>query len=166
LTGLYSKKNFMMHYEKDAVPREPGETLPVATFTVEDLDLVAENLGHTGAQEVIQSLGAFVNKSFGEAGISTRIGRDQIVTIFPHTTLDEAERILVDFARKLQEHGLRDIQIETQTGMPSGDSFFFSVSAGLAEGKAGDDLDFISQKALSTKKTIARFQYQKRGKTE
>jgi len=165
LTGLYSKKNFMMHYEKDAVRREPGETLPVATFTVEDLDLVSENLGHTGAQEVIQSLGAFVNKSFGEAGISTRIGRDQIVTIFPHTTLDEAERILVDFARKLQEHGLRDIQIETQTGMPSGDSFSFSVSAGLAEGKAGDDLDFISQKALSTKKTIARFHYQKRGKT-
>ncbi len=163
LTGLYSKKNFMRLYEQDVNQRDPDQTLPVATFTVQGLDLVAENLGHTGAQEVIQALGAFVNTHFGDAGISTRIGRDQIVTIFPHTTLDEAERILEDFARKLQEQGLRDIELETQAEPPSSDCFAFSISGGLAEGKASDDLNLISQKAISTQKTIARFECQKRG---
>jgi phospholipid/cholesterol/gamma-HCH transport system ATP-binding protein len=164
LTGLYSKKNFMRLYEHDVTHREPDETLPVAAFTVEGLDFLAKNLGDTGAQEVIQSLGAFVNTHFGDAGISTRIGRDQIVTIFPHTTRGEAERMLEDFARKLQEHGLRDIELETQAEIPSSDCFAFSVSAGLAEGRVGEDLGLISKKAIATQKTIARFECQKRGK--
>jgi phospholipid/cholesterol/gamma-HCH transport system ATP-binding protein len=92
LTGLHSKKSFTKVYEKALSHKEPEETLTVAVFTLDDLDGVSENLGHAKAQELIQSLGVYINKHFGEVGISNRSGRDQIGTILPSTDRGAAER--------------------------------------------------------------------------
>jgi phospholipid/cholesterol/gamma-HCH transport system ATP-binding protein len=106
LTGLHSKKNFMNLYEKDVKQKEPHEAITVLIFTLDDLDGLSENVGHTQAQEVIQSLGEYVNKHFGDMGISTRLGRDQIATILPNTDRNGADRMLNDFVRELQEQGI------------------------------------------------------------
>ncbi len=92
--------------------KEPEETLTVAVFSVADLDGVSEYLGHTKAQELIQSLGAYINKHFGDVGISNRFGRDRIVTILPSTNHEAAERLMGNFARDLKEQGLSGIQAE------------------------------------------------------
>jgi len=154
LTGLYSKKTFTRVYEKAVSQKEPEETLTVAVFTLDDLDGVSENLGHTKAQELIQSLGAYINKHFGDVGISNRFGRDQIVTILPSTDRDTAEGLLENFAQDLKKRGLVGIQAEIQ---PS-DCFTFSILAGLAEEKASVDIEITSEKAKSLQKEIARFQ--------
>ena len=154
LTGLYSKKTFTRVYEKAVSQKEPEETLTVAVFTLDDLDRVSENLGHTKAQELIQSLAAYINKHFGDVGISNRFGRDQIVTILPSTDRDTAEGLLEKFAQDLKKEGLVGIQAEIQ---PS-DCFTFSILAGLAEGKASADIETTSEKAKSLQKEIARFQ--------
>ena len=154
LTGLYSKKTFTRAYEKAVSQKEPEETLTVAVFTLDNLDRVSENLGHTKAQELIQALGAYINKHFGDVGISNRFGRDQVVTILPSTDRDTAEGLLEDFTKDLQEGGLVGIQAEIQ---PS-DCFSFSILAGLAEGKASTEIEITSEKAKSLQKEIARFQ--------
>ncbi len=154
LTGLYSKKTFTRVYEKAVSQKEPEETLTVAVFTLDDLDGVSENLGHTKAQELIQSLAAYINKHFGDVGISNRFGRDQIVTILPSTDRDTAEGLLENFAQDLKKRGLVGIQAEIQ---PS-DCFTFSILAGLAEEKASVDIEITSEKAKSLQKEIARFQ--------
>jgi phospholipid/cholesterol/gamma-HCH transport system ATP-binding protein len=158
LTGLYSKSNFTALYEKNLQDKEPEETITVAMFTVDDLDGLIENLGHTEAQEVIQALGAYVNKHFGDVGISTRVGTNQIATILPHTDRNAAERMLDDFARELQDKGLGHIEAEAQAKIESTECFTFSILAGLAEGKVSEDIEITSQRAKSTQKTIARFQ--------
>ncbi len=154
LTGLYSKKTFTRVYEKAVSQKEPEETLTVAVFTLDDLDEVSENLGHTKAQELIQSLAAYINKHFGDVGISNRFGRDQIVTILPSTDRDTAEGLLENFAQDLKKRGLVGIQAEIQ---PS-DCFTFSMLAGRAEEKASVDIEITSEKAKSLQKEIARFQ--------
>ncbi len=154
LTGLYSKKTFTRVFEKALSQKEPEEILTVAVFTLDDLDGVSENLGHAKAQELVQSLGAYINKHFGGVGISNRFGRDQVVTILPSTDLDTAEGLLENFTKDLQERGLVGIQAEVQ---PS-DCFTFSILAGLAEGKAGADIEVTSASARSRQKEIARFQ--------
>ncbi|MFQ5949450.1 MAG: ATP-binding cassette domain-containing protein [Nitrospiria bacterium] len=154
LTGLYSKQTFTKVYEKALSQKEPEETLTVAVFTVADLDGVSENLGHTKAQELIQSLGAYINKHFGDVGISNRFGRDQIVTILPSTNHKAAERLLENFVRDLKEQGLSGIQAEIQPA----DCYTFSVLAGLAEGKASTEIEITSERAKSLQKEIARFQ--------
>lgn len=154
LTGLYSKKTFTKVYEKALSHKKPEENLSVAVFTVDDLDGVSENLGHTAAQEIVQSLAVYINKHFGDVGISNRFGRDQIVTILFSTDRDAAHRLMENLARDLQERGLIDIQAETQ----SAEFYTLSILAGLAEGKAGEDIDIISERAKSLQKGIARFQ--------
>jgi phospholipid/cholesterol/gamma-HCH transport system ATP-binding protein len=150
LTGLYSKKTFTKVYEKAMSRKQPDENLTVAVFTVADLDGVSEHLGHTTAQEIVQSLAVYVNKHFGEVGISNRSGRDRIVTILAFTDRAAAEGLMENLAGDLRERGLVDVQ-------PAG-SYTLSILAGLAEGKAGEDIDVISGRAGAQQKEIARFQ--------
>jgi len=154
LTGLYSKKTFTMVYERALSHKRPEENLTVAVFTVDDLDGVSENLGHTTAQEIVQSLAAYVNKHFGDVGISNRFGRDQIVTILVSTNRPAAERLMENLAGDLQERGL----IDTQADIQPAQSYPLSILAGLAEGKASEDIDVISERAKSLQKEIARLQ--------
>ncbi len=154
LTGLYSKKTFTKVYEEALSHKDPEETLTVAVFTVDDFDGVSENLGHTKAQELIHSLGVYINKHFGDVGISNRFGRYQIGTILPSTDCDAAERLLENFARDLQEGGLAGIQAEIQ----SAECYSFSILAGLAEGKASEEIEITSKRARSLQKEIARLQ--------
>ncbi len=150
LTGLYSKKTFTKVYEKAVSRKQPDENLTVAVFTVADLDGVSEHLGHTTAQEIVQSLAVYVNKHFGDVGISNRSGRDRIVTILAFSDRAAAERLMENLAGDLRERGLVDIQ--------SAGSYTLSILAGLAEGKAGEDIDVISGRAGAQQKEIARFQ--------
>ena len=66
LTGLHTKGNFQRLYEQDSSQKEPHEAYVVLIFTLEDLDGLSENVGHTAAPEVVQSLGMYVNKHFGD----------------------------------------------------------------------------------------------------
>lgn len=154
LTGLYSKKTFTKAYEKAVSYKQPGENLTVAVFTVDDLDGVSENLGHTTAQEIVQSLAVYVNKHFGDVGISNRSGRNRIVTILAFTDRAAAQRLMENLATDLRERGLIDIQAEIHPA----ESYALSILAGLAEGKAGEDIDVIAERAQSQQKEIARFQ--------
>jgi phospholipid/cholesterol/gamma-HCH transport system ATP-binding protein len=162
LTGLHSKKNFEMLYDQDMSQKKPHEGIVVAIFTVDDLDGLSENVGLTVAPEVIQALGAHVNKHFGDVGFSTRVGKDQIATILPSADIDQAEHMLEDFSKDLQEVGLADIKAAVHVEIPSHKCFQFSVLAGLAEGKGGEDLDITSERAISKQRSIAQFKCEKR----
>jgi hypothetical protein len=83
-------------------------------------------------------------------GISNRSGRDRIVTIIAFTERAAAEGLMENLAGDLRERGLIDIQ-------PAG-PYTLSILAGLAEGKAGEDIDVISGRAGAQQKEIARFQ--------
>jgi len=83
-------------------------------------------------------------------GISNRSGRDRIVTILAFTDRAAAEGLMENLAGDLRERGLVDIQ-------PAG-TYILSILAGLAEGKAGEDIDVISGRAGAQQKEIARFQ--------
>jgi phospholipid/cholesterol/gamma-HCH transport system ATP-binding protein len=154
LTGLYSKKTFTKVYENAVSHKQPGENLTVAVFTVADFDGVSENLGYTAAQEIVQSLAAYVSKHFGDVGISNRSGRDRIVTILAFSGRDTAERLMENLAGDLGQRGLIDIQAEARAAK----SYTLSILGGLAEGKAGEDIDVIAARAQSQQKEIARFQ--------
>ena len=150
LTGLYSKKTFNKVYQQQA-GRKPEETLTVAVFTVADLDGLSENLGHAAAQEVIQSLAVVIDKHLGTLGISNRFGRDQIVSILFSTDRAAAEPMLTALARDLKEQGLG--AGERRAGKP----YPVSILAGLAEGKVGEEIDAISERAKAGQNEIARF---------
>jgi phospholipid/cholesterol/gamma-HCH transport system ATP-binding protein len=153
LTGLYSKKTFNKVYQQ-AAAEKPADTVTVAVFTVDDMDGLAANLGHTAAQEIIQSLALHIDRHLGEIGISNRFGRSQIVSILFGTARAAAETVLATLARDLQERGLAGAA-RAANGQRS---YPLSILAGVAEGKIGEEIDAISERAKAAQKQIAGFQ--------
>jgi GGDEF domain-containing protein len=118
------------------------------------MDGLAANLGHAAAQEIIQSLALHIDRHLGEIGISNRFGRSQIVSILFGTPRAAAENVLATLARDLQERGLAGAP-RTADGQRT---YPLSILAGVAEGKIGEEIDAISERAKAAQKQIAGFE--------
>ncbi len=156
LTGIYSRRHFKIRYQLDLSRKSPQESYIVVLFTLRDLDQLCEHVGHTRGQEVINSLGTYINKHFGPVGgFSARQNKNQFATFLPFSDLREAEGILKDFASDLQEEGLSTIQAEAH--IPREMCFEFAVLAGLAESTAGaENIDHVFNEAQERQREIAR----------
>jgi phospholipid/cholesterol/gamma-HCH transport system ATP-binding protein len=163
LTGIYSKRHFKVRYQLDLSRKRPQESYVVALFTLLDGEQLCEHVGHTRGQEVINSLGTYINKHFGPVGgFSARQSKNQFATFLPFSDLQEAERILKDFATDLQEEGLRTIQAEAH--IPRETCFEFAILAGLGEGTAGgEDIDHVFREAQGRQQEIARVHCERGG---
>jgi phospholipid/cholesterol/gamma-HCH transport system ATP-binding protein len=158
LSGLYSKRYFKVRYQTDLSKRTPDETYAAAVFTLEDMDAVSEKLGHTMAQEIIRSLGSYINKHFGAVGgFSSRQTINEFATVLPYSDLNEAERILDDFTKDFQQHGWREIQTVVRSETAPGECFEFTILAGLAQGKPQIELESVMEFARFKQEPIARF---------
>ncbi|UCF93529.1 MAG: ATP-binding cassette domain-containing protein [Desulfobacterales bacterium] len=164
LTGLYSKRHFKVRYQTDLAKSDRQQTYAVLVFTLENMDSIAANLGHSAAQQVIRSLGAFINKHFGAVGgFSSRQTINEFGTILPFSDLQEAEQILEDFTRDFQEHGIHDLGAAAQAEMTAGQCSEFSVLAGLAQGRPQIELESVFEFARFNQKPIATFRCEQRG---
>ncbi len=157
LTGLYSRRHFKVRYQTDLGKKKPHETYVAVVFSLQDMDVIVENLGHDKAQEIIRALGNYVNKHFGAVGgFSARQTINEIGTMLPFSELSEAERILEDFVRDLRSEGLGDLRMGLE--LPQDQCFEFQVLAGLCQGKPQVELESIMEFARFNQKEVARFQ--------
>jgi len=175
LTGLYSKRHFKVRYQSDLSQRHPDASYAAAVFTIDDLDTITQNIGHDMAQQIIRSLGAYINKHFGAVGgFSSRQTINEYATVLPYSNIEESERILVDFTKDFKEHGIEDIEeheiweldpnLENED--PTGEYVEFSVLAGLAQGKPQIEIESVMEFARFNQKEIARFRCARGGKAQ
>ena len=136
--------------------KEPHEPVSVIVFTFEDLDAMNDKLGPTQTLEIFRYLGEYINKHFGHVGISNRIGTDQIATILPNSDHQTVARMLEDFKNDVIEKGLGGLRTEEGSDDSSPETTF-SISAGLTLGEASEDIEVLSERARSNKKTILRY---------
>ena len=155
LTGLLSREAFRVHY---GAMLGGGAVLPAvsaALFGVE-FDLLEDALGPLAALEVLRSLGEYINRYFQSVGgFSARHSRDQILTIFPHTSRDEAQELVADFAQQLEREALANIQSKAQTTIGAEVCFEVYVRAGVTEVSPTDEIDQIIGKARSSQQIVA-----------
>ncbi len=159
LTGLYSKRQFKVRYQTDLARHNGHRHFIVVLFTLEDLDRIIDNLGHTAAQVSIRTMGDYINKHFGMVGgFSARRRINQFSTVLPFTDLDEAEEILANFNRDFRENGLNRIENAARQVNPAVRCFDFIVTAGMARGGGNVELDSIMEFAEFKKEPVAQFQ--------
>ena len=159
LTGLHSRRQFKVRYQTDLARKNGHRHFVVVIFTLEDLDSIIDNLGHTATQNGIRTMGAYINKHFGAVGgFSTRRSIDQFSTVLPFSDLDEAQRILENFTIDFRQNGLLSIENAARQVNPAVRCFEFSISAGLARGNPNVELDSIMAFADFNREPIARFQ--------
>ena len=167
LTGLYSKRHFKVRYQTDLSQRQPDATYAAAVFTLDDIDSITEHLGHESSQQIIRSLGSYINKHFGAVGgFSSRQTINEYATVLPYSDLDEANRIMEDFTKDFQEHGIKGIEMEAGEEGSDESCIEFSVLAGLAQGKPQIEIESVMEFARFNQKEISRFKCQSGGSSQ
>ena len=78
--------------------------------------------------------------------------------MLPYSDLDEAGRILEDFAKDFQDRGIRDIESVAQKETDSAECIDFTILAGLAQGEPFVEMESIIEFAKFRQETIARVQ--------
>jgi phospholipid/cholesterol/gamma-HCH transport system ATP-binding protein len=157
LTGLYSKRNFKILNHIQLERRKSGDSYCVVVFTLSNLDAIISSLGHDAAQEVIHSLGLYIDKHFGAiGGFSNRRKSNEVVTVLPFSNLEESENILNDFVKDFQEQGIRDIWAEAQKQVLLGKCVEFTILAGIAQGQPIAEIDSVIDSAESQQREIGR----------
>jgi phospholipid/cholesterol/gamma-HCH transport system ATP-binding protein len=159
LTGLHSRRQFKVRYQTQLKHRALRETYAVALFTLENLDAIAEILGHDAAQEAIRKMGAYIDKHFGAVGgFSARHSINQFVTVLPYSDLAESAIILEEFIADFRDEGVRAIQGVALKKGAAPECVEVVVLAGLAQGQPIVEIDSVIEFAKFQQKEIARLE--------
>ena len=159
ITGLYSKRHFKVRYQTDLSKRHPDASYAAAVFILDDIDTIQEKLGHDATQQIIRSLGSYINKHFGAVGgFSSRQTINEYATVLPYSDLEEAKRIMEDFTKDFQEHGIQGLEAVVKGETPEEECIEINILAGLAQGKPQIEIESVMEFARFDQKPIARFE--------
>jgi phospholipid/cholesterol/gamma-HCH transport system ATP-binding protein len=165
LTGLYSKRHFKVRYQSDLSQRNTDASFAVAVFKLDEMEAIIENLGHDAAQQIIRSLGSYINKHFGAVGgFSSRATMEEYTTVLPYSDLKEAKRIMADFTKDFLEHGISGLDTVVRGDSAAEDCIEITILAGLAQGNPQVEQESSIEFARFDQKPIARFQCESGGK--
>lgn len=155
LTGLLSREAFRMQYTGMLGGAVTVEAFSAALFSIQ-LNLLNEALGPQAAMEVLKILGEYVNRRFNPiGGFSARHSRDEILTIFPHTSTDEARQLVADFAQELKQEALPSIQHIAVEKLRPEAPFEVYIRAGVTKFSPTDTIDQIIEEARAAQKIVA-----------
>ena len=155
LTGLLSREAFKVHYAAMLGGSAGISTASAALFSVE-FDLMHEALGPQAAVEVLRALGEYTNRRFNPiGGFSARHSRDEILTIFPHKSIDEARQLVADFAQELKHEAIDRIESIALAKIGTATSFDIYIRAGVTEVSSTDAIDQIIERARAKQEIVA-----------
>jgi ABC-type nitrate/sulfonate/bicarbonate transport system ATPase subunit len=107
------------------------------------------------------------DEHFGLVGaFSTRQTIDEFASLLPFSNREEAEHIMNDFTRDLQEHGLESLSALIRKATSSEECFEFTILGGLARGQPQVELDSIIEFARFDLRPIARFSCERGGNSK
>ncbi|HOE18347.1 MAG TPA: ATP-binding cassette domain-containing protein [Syntrophorhabdaceae bacterium] len=155
LTGLLSREAFRMHYTTMLGGTAKSVAISAAVLSVR-LNILQDALGPQPAVEVLKALGEYTNSHFNAiGGFSARYSRDQILTIFPHTSVEEAKELVAQFALKLQQGVLDNINGAAMAKIGPQEGFDIYIRAGVTEVLPNDRIEQIIERAEAHQEIIA-----------
>lgn len=155
LTGLLSREAFRMHYTTMLGGTAKSVAISAAVLSVR-LNILQDALGAQPAVEVLKVLGEYTNSHFNAiGGFSARYSRDQILTIFPHTSVEEAKELVAQFALKLQQGVLDNINGAAMAKIGPQEGFDIYIRAGVTEVLPNDRIEQIIERAEAYQEIIA-----------
>lgn len=138
-------------------PEETAKLFTVCVFLLNGLPELTERLGQERADEIVQALGNWINKYFGEIGISNRVATNQFASILSNTDMATAQGLMERFTQEMRNRGLGGTCALEGQPVDGTDISTFAVSAGLVAGTPGEDLMVTIEKARATEREIAIF---------
>ena len=159
LTGVLSREAFRVHHGGALAGAAAMSAVSAVLFRV-NLDLLHDALGATAALEVLRLLGQCINGHFRSVGgFSVRQSRDEILTMLPHTSRDEAEELVAQFAQALVRGGLARLASGRQMRLGAEASFEIYVHAGVTDVSPAQEIDRVIERARANQHVIATHRY-------
>ncbi|MCX5816769.1 MAG: ATP-binding cassette domain-containing protein [Proteobacteria bacterium] len=155
LTGLLSREAFRVHYAAMLGGTATVAAVSAALFSIR-LNLLHDALGPQAAMEILRTLGEYTNRRFNPiGGFSARHSRDEILTIFPHTSIDKAQKLVSNFAQELKLKALDSIENIAAEKIGAEACFDIFIRAGVAEVSPTDTIDQIIENARAKQEIVA-----------
>lgn len=131
LTGLYNYRHLLwaMNQEIERVHRNGG-AFSVIVLDFDDFKKINDQHGHEFGNQVLQTIGAFFQRSLRKLDVPCRFGGEEFVLILPSTDLRDA----VQLAERIRE-GVTRIQMQA-----NGQPVPLSISLGVDVYRASDRL--------------------------
>ncbi len=141
LTGVLNRRAILNKLEECiAQARRYNTALSILLLDIDHFQSITENFGQRSADIVMFRVAVTVDNKTRDTDFVGRYGRDELLVIFTHTSIDAAG-IVGERLRKMVE--TLDIDIEQDK------PYRVTVSGGLATYEAGDDFATLSYKAES-----------------
>jgi phospholipid/cholesterol/gamma-HCH transport system ATP-binding protein len=155
LTGLLSREAFRVHYAAMLGGTAAVAAVSAALFGVR-LDILHDALGPQTAMEILRALGEYTNRRFKPiGGFSARHSRDEILTIFPHTSIEKARQLVADFAQELKHEAIDRIQSIAMAKIGAETSFDIYIRAGVTEVLPTTNVEQIIERARAKQEIVA-----------
>jgi len=148
MMGLLSKESFRSCYVSLFSEEALTPVTSAILYTVET-DPLENGTGQKATAEVMEILGESMARHFRTlGGFSVRYANRGILTILPHTSIQEAEQLMVSYAGELKEQATRALKDAGKEGP-------VRLKGGVAEVSSKDDVDLIADKAASGQRVLA-----------
>ncbi|MGA9343284.1 MAG: diguanylate cyclase [Rhodanobacteraceae bacterium] len=104
LTGLYGRRAFDERLEHDlALAHRKKEPLTLAYVDVDDFKSVNDTHGHSGGDQVLQTIGRVLKGLLRDTDTAARLGGDEFALVLPDTDSRGAQQIIEKFVQELRE---------------------------------------------------------------
>jgi diguanylate cyclase (GGDEF)-like protein len=139
LTGLYNKRYLMDWLEGVKAPFLPAEgTLSLVIMDVDDFKAFNDAHGHQAGDQVLITLARVIDQNARQGDIACRFGGEEFIVILPGASAQQAQAV----AERIRKG------FESQTfALSPGQSVSVTVSLGVAQLKAGEDMQGLLERA-------------------
>ncbi len=133
------------------------QVFSILLFYVGDLQKITEHVGQITGHRILKCLGGVLKEHIGTSGISARYSPNEILTVLPHSSLEDARRMLEEIKVDLKERAIMQPKEYPRSCMD------FSVKAGIAQATKGDTLERLLEQARQGMETIAELRCNRGG---
>jgi len=158
LTGLNTKSEIERRVKIElGRMNKYQEVFSLLLFYVGDLQKISEHVGQIAGHRILKCLGGVLKDHIGTSGISARCGANEILTILPHSTKEDAKRMLEDIKEDLQHKAIMQPKEYPKACMD------FYIKAGIAQAHSGATLEMLLDEARREMELIAELRCNRGG---
>jgi phospholipid/cholesterol/gamma-HCH transport system ATP-binding protein len=136
---------------KEAMARFNRYEIPfsIILFTIGNINEIDTKLGHEAAHNTLKNLASQINKKVRITDTCSRYKMDRILVVLSDTNHEQADKVCSKI--------IEDIRTEPRVDIKPYPEFCYSISAGIAEFKKGNDLEAVLSDAESAKSVVYQF---------
>lgn len=126
LTKAFTRRHFIKNFETEKQKyMKTGEPFSVAFLDLDYFKSINDNYGHLFGDTVLVSFVEMINKHLSSESKVFRFGGDEFLVLFPNTTGSEAQLVMEEIRREVNELVFKPMQDEPELNV--------SFSSGIAE---------------------------------